>query len=131
MEPDQGSSEPITVQIPTDRAKAWEFLHKLATDEAFYREVEENPGLLLAEQGLVVGNLAPPECIKLPPRWQIEDLLSRADDPFKDGAKPPLGFAVYMMAIAWAGPAPPDGRPPAGRPGERPGDAPDGQPDDE
>jgi hypothetical protein len=111
----QDSFEPITIEIPTDRAKAWEFLHRLATDEDFYREVKKNPALLFgSEQGIgMPPNLIPEQEIDLPPRWQIQDLLDRADDPFAPGAKPPIGFAVYMMSIAWGGPAPrsppPDG----------------------
>jgi hypothetical protein len=108
----ENSSEPFTIQIPSDRKKAWSILHRLATDEEYYRKVKKHPELIFGtEEGIgLPPALVPPEQtpIDLPPRWQIQDLLDRADDPFAEGAKPPIGFAVFMMSIAWGGPTPPE-----------------------
>ena len=103
------SPEPIHLQITGDRAHAWELLHRLATDEAFYHHVKENPQELFGEQGCgVPGQLVPEAPIDLPPRSQIQDFLDQIDDPFVESARPPVGMAsVYMLAIAWGGPAPP------------------------
>lgn len=113
--PEQESPpDPIHVQITGDRAQAWELLHRLATDEAFYHHVKEHPEELFGEQGIgVPGNLLPEGPVDLPTRSQIQDFLDQIDDPFADSAQSPVGMTgVYMLAIAWAGPAPPG--PPSG-----------------
>lgn len=101
--------DPIEVEITGDRGRAWEILHNLATDPAYYEWVKENPQELFGEQGVgVPGHLVPDAPIELPSPEEIQAFLDKIDDPFEDSAHPPVGMAsVYMLAIAWGGPPPP------------------------
>ena len=101
-----GTQVDVDVRLRASPQEARAFLSRLATDDAFRLEVEQNPAVL-EQFGLAVPQHLVPEKIVLPPRWMIEDLLSRIDDPFAPGGgRAPVGFMIYVMVVAWAGPAP-------------------------
>ena len=102
----EGQGPTITVQITLSAGAARELLVQLATDDAAREEFETGSHESLVGGGITIQfpeSIAPPPKFKLPPKWQLEDLLSRLDDPWGAEARVPLGHAVYVLVLPFGG----------------------------
>lgn len=102
-----GDSPPISIELPSNPHEVWQFLNDLATDPDFYDQVAADPATHLAERGFKFEfgpeSLITREEITLPPRSEIQEMLSRVDDPTTQTAAMPHWFIIFVMPIAWAG----------------------------
>lgn len=96
----------IEVRVPADWQSARDFLKRLSEDDAFREQIEQGNLQGLVEYGIEIEfpeGLAPETLrLKLPPKWQIEDLLSRTDT-FGDKPTAPLGHSIYVVVLPYAG----------------------------
>jgi hypothetical protein len=94
------------IRVTATPQQALELLRKLASEDEYRTTFEAGAPQELLSYGIEL----PPELagkrFKLPPKWMLEDLLSRIDDPFGEGTTGVLGWIIYTMVLPWAGPPP-------------------------
>jgi putative modified peptide len=85
-------------RITISDEEAHKFLDRLATDDDFRAELEQNPGAILRDHGIELDAENVPETVTLPPKDDIEAFLA----PLKArmiGQHGYLGFAILYWVL--------------------------------
>jgi hypothetical protein len=99
---------PIEIRLSVTREGAWEFLRKLATDDDFRAQLQQDPGGTLAASGITVSEQALPDTVTLPSLDQMKELarVCAPDLRFEEeGCPQPSGpvFATCLwLAVGFA-----------------------------
>jgi hypothetical protein len=106
----QGGGPPIDVRITLSAGQAHALLQELATDDDARDAFEHGTHNALVTGGIEIHFpeefQGQPSKLKLPPKWQLEDLLNRLEDPWSDETRVPLGHSIYMLVLPYGGPMP-------------------------
>jgi hypothetical protein len=99
----EDEGQKIKIRVDLDPAKAREFLERAAGNE--YQAINRNLANELRDIGFEIpeGKL---EDARLPPQPELQRLLKDLEegDPFAPGARPSLGFILFVIVVGWAGP---------------------------
>jgi putative modified peptide len=87
------------VRITISDEDARKFLERLATDDDFRAELEQNPAALLRDHGIELQPENVPETVKLPPKDEIEAYLVPTRTRQPEGVHGWLGFAILYYVL--------------------------------
>ena len=84
------------ITIAEDDALA--FLDRLANDDDFRAEVEQNPGAVLRAHGIALDAANIPETVTLPPKAEIAEFVER-EQTKRAAARNVLGYAIFYYVL--------------------------------
>jgi|JI102314A2RNA_FD_contig_31_7327561_length_903_multi_5_in_0_out_0_1 putative modified peptide len=87
--------------VSADPQNVYRFLQRLATDDAFRAQVEQDPDATLKASGIVLS--VPPHTIKLPPKADLQALLANAGTSSATTVTPQAGahFVAFVAFLAF------------------------------
>ena len=97
-----------TIRVTITREEAYELLRQLIDDDDLRARMEEDPGRVLADRGIIIAPDLLPERAKLASKGQMEELLLLlGDDPADKFGRPKgeawlfhlLGFVFMLGAL--------------------------------
>lgn len=94
-------ARPIEIRISMDRDQCLEFLQKLAREDEFRGEFEDDAGAVLRTWGIDVSPEGIPDKVEAPPKEEVEEILRELEERDKLGKTTAQahGYAILYKAL--------------------------------